>query len=69
MKKQLLSVCSAFLLIVAVGAVTASAQSSAMLEANIPFDFMIGGKTLPADTYVIYPTFCLLCDVETSRRR
>jgi hypothetical protein len=53
MKKQILSVCAAFLLIAAVGAVTAPAQSGNRLEANIPFDFIIGGKTLPAGTYAV----------------
>ena len=53
MKKQILSVCAALLLIAAVGAVTAPAQSSTRLEASIPFDFVVGGKTLPAGDYTV----------------
>ena len=41
----------AFVLIV--GGVAANAQVSRKFNANIPFDFAIGGKTLPAGKYVI----------------
>jgi hypothetical protein len=57
MKTQLYGVCAAFLLIVGVGAATAAAQSSINLVANIPFDFIIGGQTLPAGEYEIRPTY------------
>jgi uncharacterized protein (DUF58 family) len=53
MKSKVLSVCAALLLLVAVGALPARGQSSIKLEANIPFDFIIGGKTLPAGEYTI----------------
>jgi hypothetical protein len=53
MKSKLLSVCAALLLLAVVGAVPAIGQSSIKLEANIPFDFVIGGKTLPAGEYTI----------------
>jgi uncharacterized protein (DUF58 family) len=53
MKSKVLSVCAALLLLVVVGAVPAKAQTSIALEANIPFDFIIGGKTLPAGEYTI----------------
>jgi len=71
MKKQILSVCAALLLIAAVGAVTAPAQSSTKLEANIPFDFIIGNKTLPAGMYEVsspvpnQPSVRMLSSAET----
>lgn len=41
----------AFVLVL--GGVAADAQVSRKFEANIPFDFSIGGKPLPAGKYVI----------------
>jgi len=41
----------AFVLVL--GGVAADAQVSRKFDANIPFDFSIGGKTLPAGKYVI----------------
>ena len=55
MKRQLLGVVGALLVIMLVGAVNAVAQTIS-LEAKIPFDFVIGGKTLPAGDYSIYST-------------
>src|SRR5262245_8147903 len=34
-------------------AMTAAAQSSAVIKANIPFDFNFGGKSFPAGEYSI----------------
>jgi hypothetical protein len=53
MRKRLFGVCAALLLIVGIGAVTAAAQSSISMVANIPFDFIIGTATLPAGEYKI----------------
>jgi len=53
MKRQVSSVCAAFVLIAAFGAVTAPAQSSARWQANIPFEFIVLGKTLPAGKYTM----------------
>jgi len=33
--------------------VNANAQSEGKVFANIPFDFEVGGKTLPAGTYTV----------------
>src|ERR1700741_4526799 len=40
-----------------IGGVTAQAQleSDTMIDANIPFQFVVGNKTLPAGKYVIRP--------------
>ena len=44
---------TALLLLMLLGAVPANAQSAIALRANIPFDFSIGDKTLPAGEYTI----------------
>ncbi len=43
----------AFVLVLVLGGVAASAQGGRNFDANIPFDFSIGSKTLPAGKYII----------------
>jgi hypothetical protein len=52
MKKQILAIV-ATLSIVTTLTVTGWAGLSAKVTANIPFDFMVSGKTLPAGTYTV----------------
>jgi hypothetical protein len=42
-------------LLVTLGIVTVVAQTNLRLKANIPFEFMVSGKTLPAGEYAITP--------------
>ncbi len=52
MKKQILSVVVTLSVIITLS-VAVLAGLSRNLEANIPFDFMVNGKTLPAGRYVV----------------
>ncbi len=51
MKKQILSVVAILTLVFAVSAF--GAHISGVLKADIPFDFMVNGKTLQAGTYKV----------------
>lgn len=53
MMKRIIQVCSVLALSVVFFAVSASAQVSSRIDAKIPFDFNIGGKSHPAGDYVI----------------
>lgn len=53
MTKKTLAIASVVVLSMAVAAVSARAQASFPLEANIPFDFVVGKQTLPAGEYRI----------------
>ena len=59
MKKQVLKGFSMLMLIVAVAlataVVSANAQSSSKVISNIPFEFVVGDKTLPAGEYSVRP--------------
>jgi len=58
MKKQALYRIAAVSLILLVGALSGRAQSrTGELTVNIPFDFNVGEKTLPAGNYVISRNF------------
>ena len=54
MKKQILNVVVTLSVIVALS-VAVLAGLSRKIEANIPFDFMVNGKTLPAGHYTVDP--------------
>jgi hypothetical protein len=54
MKKQILNVVVT-LSVITILSVAAVAGLSRKLEANIPFDFMVNGKTLPAGHYTVEP--------------
>jgi hypothetical protein len=49
MKKQLLTLLGLGLLFA-----TASAYAQTMLQANVPFNFIVAGKTLPAGEYTVH---------------
>jgi hypothetical protein len=53
MKKQAGSVLAISSLVVMLAVAPARAGSSTRIEADVPFDFMVAGKTLPAGTYSI----------------
>lgn len=56
MKKQVLKAATMFVGIIAlafISALAASAQNPRNLVVNVPFDFTVKGKTLPAGEYVI----------------
>jgi len=56
MKQQLLKAATTLVAIVTLAfasALAASAQNSKSLVVNIPFEFSIGGKTLPAGEYIV----------------
>ncbi|MGH9844512.1 MAG: hypothetical protein ACREEM_37800 [Blastocatellia bacterium] len=56
MKKQALKIFSMLSLAVALAAVAVYANpASSPLKANIPFDFSVGDKTLPAGAYTVTP--------------
>lgn len=59
MKKQNRTALTKLILMIAltlgVSAVSASAQSYAPLRFKVPFEFTLGGETLPADTYTFQP--------------
>ena len=51
--KRFIQIASFFALAFVFGGVQANAQSSTRIDANVPFDFVVVGKTLPAGEYVI----------------
>jgi hypothetical protein len=51
--RNLLSIFTALVLFVALIATSASARTSSSLVVQIPFDFMVAGKTLPAGQYQV----------------
>jgi hypothetical protein len=51
MNRQVFCGFTALLLLMVLGAVSANAQSTVILTANIPFDFFIGDKAMPAGDY------------------
>jgi hypothetical protein len=53
MKREILKSLAVVMLAVSVMSLTARAQSSAELKANIPFSFVIGNQTLPAGEYTV----------------
>ncbi len=53
MTKKALAIASVVVLSMAVASVSARAQASFPLAANIPFDFVVGKQTLPAGEYRI----------------
>jgi hypothetical protein len=53
MKKQAGSILAMSSLVVMLAVASARAGSSTRIEADVPFDFMLAGKTLPAGTYSI----------------
>lgn len=59
MKKQVLKGSTMLMLIVAIAlataVVSANAQSSAKVVSNIPFEFVVGDRTLPAGEYTVRP--------------
>lgn len=55
MKKQMLNVVVTLSIIVTL-AVAGFAGLSRPLKANVPFDFIVNGKTLPAGEYTIVPS-------------
>ncbi|MGH9850826.1 MAG: hypothetical protein ACREBD_13395 [Blastocatellia bacterium] len=55
MKKQALKIFSRLSLAVALAAVAVYANPASGLKANIPFDFSVGDKTLPAGVYTVVP--------------
>jgi hypothetical protein len=55
MKKQVLRIFSLLSLSVMLAVVSVSANPTSPLEANIPFDFSVGGKTLLAGVYTVTP--------------
>ena len=52
MKKQALSIVAVLSLVIAI-AVTGLANLSGRITVNVPFDFNVGGKLLPAGTYYV----------------
>ena len=53
MKKQVLMVLTTLSLFVTLAAVSVYAQSDMRLNVNIPFEFTVGHKTLPAGEYTV----------------
>jgi hypothetical protein len=56
MTKQVLKVSSMLSLVVALAVTAVFANPTNPLRAKIPFDFTVGGKTLPAGVYRVIPT-------------
>ena len=54
MKKQAFGTLTMLTLLFAVSTMSVSAQSERSIT-NIPFDFIVGGKTLPAGEYTVAP--------------
>jgi len=52
-KKQVLTVLTMSSLLVTLAVVPALGDGGLKIQANVPFDFMVGDKTLPAGTYTI----------------
>src|SRR2546423_9237455 len=55
MKKQALKNFTMFSLLLMLTAVSVAAQSERSKITNIPFSFIVGGKTLPAGEYTVEP--------------
>ena len=55
MIKQVLKMSSILSLVVALAVTAVSANPTNTLKANIPFDFSVGGTTLPAGVYTVTP--------------
>lgn len=53
MAKKIYSMFAMFGLLLALAVVSAQAKQGEILEVNIPFDFQVGGKTLPAGEYAV----------------
>jgi hypothetical protein len=53
MKRQVLGGFTALLLLMVLGAVSANAHSTIALTVNIPFDFFVGDRSMPAGEYAI----------------
>ena len=53
MKKKLYSMFAMFGLFLILAASSAQAQSSDVIKFNVPFDFQVSGKTLPAGEYAV----------------
>jgi hypothetical protein len=53
MKQQAFRTMTHLSLFVMLAATSAFAQAKSPLQANIPFNFIVGGKTLPAGTYIL----------------
>lgn len=53
MKKETLRIALMFVMLVAASALTAQAQTSRSIVAQIPFDFTVGNQTLPAGQYIL----------------
>jgi hypothetical protein len=56
MKKQVLKIFSMLSLAVTLTVAAVYANPTGALKANIPFDFSVGNKTLPAGVYTVAPT-------------
>lgn len=54
MKKQLLAIVATLSIVITL-TVTGLAGLNTAVTANIPFDFMVSGKTLPAGNYTVSP--------------
>ena len=54
MKKQLLAIVATLSIVITL-TVTSLAGLITKVTANVPFDFMVGGKTLPAGSYTLTP--------------
>jgi hypothetical protein len=55
MKKQAFGTFAILTLLLTVSAISVSAQSQRSKITNIPFDFVVGGQTLPAGEYTVEP--------------
>ena len=51
--KKVIYIVSFLVMVLAFGGVAANAQSATKIDANIPFDFVVGDKVLSAGKYVI----------------
>lgn len=55
MKKQAFGTLTMLTLLLTMSAISVSAQSERSKTTNIPFDFIVGGKTFPAGEYTVEP--------------
>ena len=55
MKRQAFGTLTMLTLLLAVSTISVSAQSERSKITNIPFDFIVGEKTLPAGEYTVEP--------------
>ena len=53
MKKQLYMLVTIIALITVAGLSSARAQTTVLLKANVPFEFSVGSKTMPAGQYTV----------------